>query len=121
MRHRPPSWWSAEDAPKRTIHAGLKVGRSGLPVVITMMPATSELRAEGGTTRAARARCASLGLWTLEKVEGVQQVVGGGIAGRQGRKAPSRFDQFENRGRFIVRMINKAALCKWRDDDCGYA
>lgn len=82
-------------------------------------PRTCGPKAE--TPRAAQPRCASLVLGTLGKVEGVQQVVGGGIAGSQGRKAPSPFDQFENRGRFVVRVINKPPLCKRRDDDGRHA
>ena len=34
---------TALHAPERTIRAGLRVGRSGLPVVTTMMPATPGL------------------------------------------------------------------------------
>ena len=104
--------------PERTIRAGLRVGRSGLPVVTTMMPATP---GKTQTPRAAQPRCASLVLETLGKVERVQQVVGSGIAGSQGRKAPSRFDQFENRGRFVVRVIDKPPLCERRDDDGRHA
>ena len=37
-------------APERTIRAGLRVGWSGPPVVTTMMPATPDLRTEGGNS-----------------------------------------------------------------------